>query len=49
MYELNVIEKKLPVTKVGFERWRPLDEPFVKINFDPAFHVLTSNSVGLCG
>ncbi|KAK5839182.1 hypothetical protein PVK06_007952 [Gossypium arboreum] len=42
--ELNEIMKKLAIVKGGLERWRPPDEPFVKVNFEAAFHILSSNS-----
>ncbi|KAK5771344.1 hypothetical protein PVK06_047543 [Gossypium arboreum] len=42
--EIDEIAKNLPVTKVGCERCRPPEVPFIKINFDAAFQATTSIS-----
>ncbi|MBA0598010.1 hypothetical protein Gorai_007790, partial [Gossypium raimondii] len=41
---IDEIAKKLPVTKVGCERCRPPEVPFIKIKFDAAFQATTSIS-----
>ncbi|MFQ6624271.1 hypothetical protein Gotur_004285 [Gossypium turneri] len=38
--ELNELEERLHVLKVGCDRWRPLEALFLKINFDVAFKAL---------
>ncbi|MBA0603061.1 hypothetical protein Gorai_003221, partial [Gossypium raimondii] len=35
--EVDVINDKLPVRRVGYEKWKPPEEPFFKVNFDAAF------------
>ncbi|MBA0816643.1 hypothetical protein Gohar_001284 [Gossypium harknessii] len=35
--EVDVINDKLPVQRVSYEKWRPPEEPFFKVNFDAAF------------
>ncbi|KAA3462671.1 TOM1-like protein 2 [Gossypium australe] len=37
LLELNEIEERLLVSKVGNDRWRSPEAPFLKINFDIAF------------
>lgn len=32
-----MINDKLPVRRVGYEKWRPPEEPLFKVNFDAAF------------
>ncbi|MBA0678293.1 hypothetical protein Goari_019647, partial [Gossypium aridum] len=40
LQELNELEERLHVLKVGCDRWRPLEALFLKINFDVAFKAL---------
>lgn len=38
------MERRLPVSKVGCERWRPSEAPFLKINFDVTFQAQITKS-----
>lgn len=44
LQELRGIQKKLPISPVGFEIWKPPEDPYIKINFDTTLLESSSKS-----